>query len=38
MSSHALSPTGENAPHNNMQPYLTMRFNIALQGIFPPRS
>jgi microcystin-dependent protein len=25
-------------PHNNMQPYLTMNFCIALTGIFPPRS
>jgi microcystin-dependent protein len=33
-----LSPTGGNAPHNNMQPYLTLNFIIALQGIFPPRS
>jgi len=25
-------------PHNNMQPYLTFYFNIALQGVFPPRT
>jgi microcystin-dependent protein len=25
-------------PHNNLQPYLTVTFIIALQGIFPPRS
>ena len=25
-------------PHNNMQPYLTLNFCIALQGVFPPRS
>jgi len=24
-------------PHNNLQPYLTMYFCIALQGIYPPR-
>lgn len=24
-------------PHNNMQPYLTMHFCIAMQGVFPPR-
>jgi len=29
---------GGNQPHNNMQPYLTMLFVIALQGIFPQRS
>ena len=33
----ALSPAGGGQPHNNMQPYLTMYFNIALQGVFPPR-
>ena len=34
----AVSPVGNDLPHNNMQPYLTMYFNIALQGVFPPRS
>ena len=29
--------TGQSLPHNNMQPYLTLNFNIALQGVFPPR-
>lgn len=38
MSPSALSPSGGSAPHNNMQPYLTFYFNIALQGVFPPRS
>ncbi len=32
-----LAPAGGNAPHNNMQPYLTLNYNIALQGVFPPR-
>lgn len=31
------STAGGNAPHNNMQPYLTFYFCIALQGVFPPR-
>jgi microcystin-dependent protein len=31
------TPAGGNAPHNNMAPYLTLSFCIALQGIFPPR-
>lgn len=29
---------GSGLPHNNLPPYLTMNFVIALQGIFPPRS
>ena len=32
-----LAPAGGDAPHNNMQPYLTLNFCIALQGVFPPR-
>jgi microcystin-dependent protein len=38
MSSQALAPAGGQTPHNNMMPYLTVRFCIALQGVFPPRS
>ena len=33
----ALGFTGGNQPHNNMQPYLTMNYCIALQGVYPPR-
>jgi microcystin-dependent protein len=33
----ALPVAGGDFPHNNMQPYLTYYFNIALQGVFPPR-
>lgn len=33
----SLAPTGGSLPHNNMQPYLTLSFCIALQGVFPPR-
>lgn len=29
--------TGGSLPHNNMMPYLTLSFCIALQGVFPPR-
>lgn len=32
-----VNPTGGGQPHNNMQPYLTVNFIIALQGEFPPR-
>lgn len=38
MSANALAPVGGGLPHNNMQPYLTLNFCIALQGIFPQRS
>lgn len=38
MSDQALAPAGGDQPHNNMQPYLTFYFNIALQGVFPPRT
>ena len=38
MSPNALPPAGGDQPHNNMQPYLTFYFNIALQGVFPPRT
>ncbi len=34
----ALEFAGSNLPHNNLQPYLTLNFVIALQGIFPARS
>jgi microcystin-dependent protein len=33
----ALAPTGGTQAHNNLQPYLTLNFCIALQGVFPPR-
>lgn len=38
MSPQALTPVGGGAPHNNLQPYLTLNYCIALQGIFPQRS
>ncbi len=37
MSPQALAINGGGLPHNNMPPYLTMTFIIALQGVFPPR-
>ena len=37
MNPQALSLAGSGLPHNNMMPYLTVLFIIALQGIFPPR-
>lgn len=38
LAEDALAVTGGDQPHNNMQPYLTFYFCIALQGVFPPRS
>jgi len=38
MAPEAIAPVGGDLPHNNMQPFLTLNFSIALQGIFPPRS
>ena len=38
MAPEALTPAGGDQPHNNMQPYLTFFFCIAMQGVFPPRS
>ncbi|HKQ07130.1 MAG TPA: tail fiber protein [Blastocatellia bacterium] len=38
MSDAMLAPAGGDQPHNNMQPYLTFYFCIALQGVFPPRT
>jgi microcystin-dependent protein len=37
MAFQSLSPAGGGLPHNNMQPYLTLNFCIALQGVFPSR-
>jgi len=37
MAVNTLTPAGGSLPHNNLMPYLTLNFCIALQGIFPPR-
>jgi len=37
MAPQALSIAGGGLPHNNMQPYLTLNFCIAMQGVFPAR-
>jgi microcystin-dependent protein len=31
------APAGAGLPHENRQPYLTLNYCIALQGVFPPR-
>ena len=38
MSTSALSIAGGGLPHNNLQPFLTLNFCIALQGVYPPRT
>ena len=35
---HSISNVGGNQSHNNMQPYLTVQFCIALSGLFPSRN
>ena len=37
MAPQTLGLAGGGLPHNNMQPYLTLNFCIAMQGIFPQR-
>lgn len=37
MAMNAVSVAGAGQPHNNMPPYLTTYFIIALQGVFPQR-
>jgi microcystin-dependent protein len=37
MSPQAIGIAGGGLPHNNLQPYLTLNFCIALQGIYPQR-
>ena len=38
MSDQMVAPAGGDQPHNNLQPYLTFYFCIAMQGVFPPRT
>ena len=38
LSDNAIAPAGGDQPHNNLQPYLTLSFCIALQGVYPPRT
>jgi microcystin-dependent protein len=33
-----IAPAGGDQPHNNLMPYLTLSFCIALQGVYPPRT
>jgi microcystin-dependent protein len=38
MAAGTLANTGGSQPHENTQPYLTLNFCIALQGIFPTQN
>jgi microcystin-dependent protein len=38
LSDNTIAPAGGDQPHNNLQPYLTLNFCIALQGVYPPRT
>jgi len=38
MAPTSLAAAGSSFPHNNMHPYLTLNFIIALQGVFPARN
>lgn len=38
MNNQSMSSAGGNSTHNNMMPYLTIAYIIALQGIFPSPS
>jgi microcystin-dependent protein len=38
LNASALHLTGGSQPHNNMPPFLTLTFIIALQGVYPVRS
>jgi microcystin-dependent protein len=38
MAFQTIATNGGDQPHNNRQPYLTLNFCIALQGVFPPRA
>jgi microcystin-dependent protein len=37
LAPEALPVAGGSLPHNNLQPYLTLNYCIALQGVFPAR-
>ena len=38
LAPQALAVAGSSLPHNNLMPYLTFHFCIALQGVYPPRT
>jgi microcystin-dependent protein len=38
LNPQTITPAGGNQPHPNIQPYTTINFNIALNGIYPSRN
>lgn len=38
MAAQTVTPAGSSLPHNNLMPYLTLNYIIALSGVFPPRN
>ena len=38
MNENSIAKTGQNQSHNNMQPYLVLRYCICVAGIYPPRN
>ena len=38
MNGNASGIAGGSQPHNNLMPYLTLNYCIALQGVYPPRT
>lgn len=38
LAASSMASAGGSQPHDNMAPYLTLNFCIALTGIFPPRN
>jgi microcystin-dependent protein len=38
MDEQMITPSGGNQPHTNVQPYLTLQWIIALEGIYPSRN
>ena len=38
LAPQSISLQGGSSPHNNLQPYLTVTFIIALEGVFPSRN
>lgn len=37
LDAQTIQPTGGGLPHDNMMPFLTVMFIIALEGVYPPR-